>query len=508
MRSKFFLLLALIFCGCGGPFYVRLPGLVPANPTALERYRILRSTYLLIKAPSVPREDFVGGMIQKALKQQPLEVRVQNLGTEIGKMWRGMGAEVLAYRVVRENEGPDPFLGELNPTGILTVELEYPRVRFVPRDKAITFTDSQGKKQSGTAKVWDCGVRLGVQTRLSSSEGKEIFNFRFDVNVGEEKPRREGQGESWQEDWYSKVEPRLFSQVAQRLNQGLGWGVIERRRPILHDKENEDSKSAYRAVQKGQWEAAEGIWKTRLQSAKGDWRDQFNLAVAAERKKDYAVAREFYGKAQEAGKNANEFKTVSWTKIYEDLSQAVTVLREGPEKPSQWFERKMAVLPFSDETTSIEGPDFIRRLAHGTFKSGGYAVLPLEEVDSVLRAHGFSQGGQLRAAKPVDIAQWLDSQVLLFGHIEEFKEIPLGVYHKREVSGRFSLWDAKSQAEIWSSQESVLRESGSDKRVGERIVGQLAKGWWERMLKTPLGAEATLFVRRNLEKLPMKGGIK
>jgi len=162
------------------------------------------------------------------------------------------------------------------------------------------------------------------------------------------------------------------------------------------------------------------------------------------------------------------------------------------------------VLPLSDDTNSVDGPDQVRRLIYETLRTGGYAVVPLEEVDASLREQGFSQGGQLRTIEPDQIAQWLGAELVLFGHLDTFEAVMLGAYHRRAVGGNLSLWDSKTHASAFSAKETVSVESASLKKVGERLASQLAKGLWERMRGKPLAYESQLYVHRSLESLPLR----
>ena len=104
-----------------------------------------------------------------------------------------------------------------------------------------------------------------------------------------------------------------------------------------------------------------------------------------------------------------------------------------------WFATRIAVLPFSDEVNSVEAPVMIRRLVFERLRQGGYALVPLEEVDIALRRHGFSQRGQLKNINPQQLAEWLSVSRLLYGHLDTFDNISLGIAGRRAVGGDLSL---------------------------------------------------------------------
>ena len=146
-------------------------------------------------------------------------------------------------------------------------------------------------------------------------------------------------------------------------------------------------------------------------------------------------------------------------------------------------------------------------LVEKTLRKGGYNTIDLDTVDRGLRAQGFSQGGQLKRAKPRQFAKWLGAQRLLYGHISHFDEIMLGIYGRRHVAGKLWLWDKNEKRRLWSSNQPAINESPIATDGGQglgQLAGQLLFGLAERMIGKPLGIESAQFVRQNLETLPLK----
>jgi hypothetical protein len=168
----------------------------------------------------------------------------------------------------------------------------------------------------------------------------------------------------------------------------------------------------------------------------------------------------------------------------------------------------VAVLPFSDEVVSLDGPDLIRVSLFNKLKAGGYNVIPLADVTKTLDTHGFSEGGQLTAVRPEKIAEWLNADGLIFGHIEDFNEVNVGVYVKRSIKGKIWMWDRPTKAVIWETQKPIaLHRFAINKRdIVLNFLGTLGQSFVERLAKNPLGSEIENFVQQNIEELPLRPG--
>ena len=110
------------------------------------------------------------------------------------------------------------------------------------------------------------------------------------------------------------------------------------------------------------------------------------------------------------------------------------------------------------------------------------------------------------AVTPERVAAWLGADRLVFGDISEFNDVNVGVYKKRVVAGTLRLWEKASKSDVWSREEKVTNSSLAirGKDVAASFLGGLASSWFDRLKKKPLGAEVEEFVRRELERLPMR----
>ncbi len=497
---------AALFCGCAGNYYVRIPYDLSAGN---ERAAVLRNVYIIVEAPPGS-----GRSIDLNLKGG--SASVLSGGVKIGESFRfepsrfaaqlareleDAGAGVAAYRVARGGSAPDPFLSEINPSGILRIKIDVPSLDRAEKERNIVIRDKNGGLREAASKLVFYAAEMRASVSLSSFPDGRIIDGYNDVFSFFGQQTGSG-GEI--DDWYESNEKNLFAAASQKIAGRFYSPRAIRLRPVFKRNDHKDSKQAWKFARRKKWEEAEKIWSARISSGSGDWRDNFNMGVYAEYRKDYLRASAFFERSKQEAVLAKDVPPVDWNGIVSDISKAQAEIKTGSGTAVNWFGEKIAVLPFSDETSSIDGPVLIRRLVYESLKRGGYGVVPLEETDAVLRGHGFSQGGQLKAAKPADMAGWLGAGRMVFGNITEFSEVPLGVYNKRKVAGGMRLWDVSGRAEIWQAEQSIIRESISTKNAGVNFIFQLARGLWERIRKAPLGYEVDMFVSRCLETLPMR----
>ena len=160
-----------------------------------------------------------------------------------------------------------------------------------------------------------------------------------------------------------------------------------------------------------------------------------------------------------------------------------------------WFEPRLAVLPFTDATTSIDGPAAARKTVQAELAEGGYSAIPLGEVDAALKAHGITMGGQLAGAAPEELARWLNAERLVFANLKYYQKVP------SLVAGSLSIWEAKSRRKA-----SVTVEATQEETLGAEGVAELRRvSGLSAAAAARLPANATLrFARRALASLPRR----
>ncbi|MBI4656854.1 MAG: hypothetical protein HY746_08945 [Elusimicrobia bacterium] len=511
---------AIFLAGCGNYYSVKMRYFLTQSPLVVEKPEVFSGLYLILVSPEHEDENIIGNILSSALKQKHIRLRRMELDSLAFAKRAGQALSrgkiiVKAYRVSND-AAYDPYLSGINPGGVLKIAVEPPEVSISKEERQVTYKDKSGRnneppahqvsgamppdqKQTRTAVVWIYKASININGSLSSYPGGMLLDS-WDETAEISADKHDDAEPA--EKWYDAHEEDLLSAVVSKLVARYLGRPVERNRPVFFKKEDKQSIEAKDLSRHGRWNESSAIWEQRFRTS-GDWRDALNMGIFHERQKNYDKAAEYYRIAQEKSSLDKEARDVRWNEIFSDMTFISSAGPGVQAGPAEWFVPRVAVLPFSDETTSVDGPEMLRNFVFGTLKQGGYDLLSLEETDGILRNYGFSQGGQLKAAKNQDLCKWLRVERLFFGHITEFNEIMLGVYNKRSVKGRLSLWDVNSGSEIWSGEKPVVMQKVS-KEFGFNFAGQLARGLWERMKKKPLAAESALYARRNIESLPMK----
>lgn len=106
------------------------------------------------------------------------------------------------------------------------------------------------------------------------------------------------------------------------------------------------------------------------------------------------------------------------------------------EKFSQVGESSVAVLPFDNESADLDAEKYMRDEVIKNLAIRGYSPMTPDAVDEKLKELGISDGGQLPAFKPSQIAEKLSCRILIYGYIENyiFQNLGFIVRKKAELS--------------------------------------------------------------------------
>lgn len=493
MKKLTALALLVGLAGCGNYFSVRVPYQAPDMPGAASAGPALSALYLTVKTAPPAEENALGSLAAALTNKSGPDFRPAELARRAARALTRPGSRVCAWRVDKSGAA-DVFAPLLKPTGLLVVNAAGPAVSSRKEERTTEYYDKKKQKQTVKNKVWAYSASMYAEVKLYSWPALALLDSWADT-FSQAEDRADNSKDAG--DWYSDNEDRLFTAAAAKLTARYAGRPVDRFRPVFRKKGDKESEEAGQLAQRNSWDKAEEIWLTRA-GAGGDWRDYLGLAVSAELKKDYAAAAANYRQAQGRAAGDKEAGIVRWGEIYRDLELASSTRAAGG-CDGEWFGVRTAVLPFSDETTSLDGPPLVRQLVHERLKAGGYNLMPLEETDEILRGHGFSEGGQLAAAKPEDIAAWLGAGRLVYCNITDFGEIMAGVYNRRMVKGSARVWEAAGPG--LSFEESVVKVK-TPKNFAGGMFNQLARGLAERIKNRPLAFESGLFSQQVSENLP------
>lgn len=166
--------------------------------------------------------------------------------------------------------------------------------------------------------------------------------------------------------------------------------------------------------------------------------------------------------------------------------------------------RRVAVLPVSNETTDLDGPPFIRQLIFENLSGRGYDLAPMADIDAKLLEQGFTDGGQLNAASPQKLGEWVAADGLFYTTLVSFNYINLGYYWQRKVTVYGRLVDAQNGDKLWEAERTwmTLNVVTKQEQAKREFAIQLATKAVEKTTHKPLQAESRIAVRRLLDTLP------
>ncbi|MEJ2096485.1 MAG: DUF799 family lipoprotein [Deltaproteobacteria bacterium] len=128
---------------------------------------------------------------------------------------------------------------------------------------------------------------------------------------------------------------------------------------------------------------------------------------------------------------------------------------------------RLAVLPFRNDTTDVDAPNFVRERLIPALERRLYHVIPVEETDRILRDQlGITLGGQLEMASVAKLKEALQADGLLYGTIMDFGEVTTGLVNERKVRGKFKIIDTATETVFWENGLGVKSQDTSGGLAG------------------------------------------
>src|SRR6185295_7765543 len=131
------------------------------------------------------------------------------------------------------------------------------------------------------------------------------------------------------------------------------------------------------------------------------------------------------------------------------------------------FPKKVALLPLNNGSLDVTAPELMRNLLDSDLAATSVDTISVHEIDDKLRAMGITDGGQIRSVTAQKLGPALGADGLLYGEIDEFKGVNVGVYVNRVVDVRLWLVDAQTGQTLW---ESKRRKAKTEARLGTQAV--------------------------------------
>jgi len=174
------------------------------------------------------------------------------------------------------------------------------------------------------------------------------------------------------------------------------------------------------------------------------------------------------------------------------------------QPPQAPLVQTVAVLLFDSESNELDAPDIMQRLVYLALQPSEYRVLDIKETNQKLNQIGFMEGGQLAAIDPVKLGREFGVQAFMFGNVESFGYVNIGVYASRKVNLELKLVDTTTGETLWenSGRASTAKVAADKDDIGKNFAEGLADQAVDKLLKTPLEEEAKLATMRALSSLP------
>lgn len=130
----------------------------------------------------------------------------------------------------------------------------------------------------------------------------------------------------------------------------------------------------------------------------------------------------------------------------------------------------VAVLPIYNASNDVEGPQKVRELVEKRLAGWQYKVLPLNEVDQVLRDQmGITLGAQLDMTTPQKLGETLGVDGVIYGYLINFDDVTSGVYNVKKVRAGFKLVETRTGRVLWSRGQGVKSEIRSQDTLGRGV---------------------------------------
>jgi len=112
--------------------------------------------------------------------------------------------------------------------------------------------------------------------------------------------------------------------------------------------------------------------------------------------------------------------------------------------------KRVAVLPFRNDTTDIDGPNVMRAKMIEILEHRSYVIKDIKETDQILRDQmGITLGGQLELTTAKKLGETLGVEGVLYGTLMDFDETTTGLYNVKKVRGKFKLVNAMTGQVVW-----------------------------------------------------------
>lgn len=142
------------------------------------------------------------------------------------------------------------------------------------------------------------------------------------------------------------------------------------------------------------------------------------------------------------------------------LSACVSIPKPKPDVTNPIH--TVAIMPFGNESNSVDAPNQLRDLLSKKLKTKFYRVLPLAEVDQTLQDElGITLGDQLQDVDIKEIKDKIKADAYIFGKVTYYDQTTSGVLNTNRVSAQMQMVKVDDDSVFWNSNIGIKSESKS-----------------------------------------------
>jgi hypothetical protein len=162
---------------------------------------------------------------------------------------------------------------------------------------------------------------------------------------------------------------------------------------------------------------------------------------------------------------------------------------------------RVAVAPMENMSNDLSASDILRDAFVEGVARKGFAVVPVDESDRILRETlGISYGGQLPTTSPEEVCKALGVEAVFYGDVQEFSKTTTGFFNSSTVAASFRMYRNDGSL-LWEGSDRQVRQDVA--RGGQNLGAEILAGALGNLLLNPMTPQGRRVGENIARKLPM-----
>ncbi len=124
--------------------------------------------------------------------------------------------------------------------------------------------------------------------------------------------------------------------------------------------------------------------------------------------------------------------------------------------------RTVAIMPFGNESNSVDAPEQLRKLLAKKLQTKFYKVIDLAKIDQILEDElGITLGDQLQDVDLVELKDKIKADAYIFGKVTHYDQTTTGVLNTNRVRAELQMVKIDDDTVFWASTLGIKSESKS-----------------------------------------------